>query len=218
MSDDATSTLVSCPTEFEAETIAAALRAQGITAQVLGGGLTGFRAEAPAMAKVMVLTRDLARAKNSLRAIKAESVDLDWEDVDTGDREAALDAGVLAPSANETGDPGDPGEPGNPNNPRRHRDQNAESARSAIVMFFVLLALCVMAMTLRTPPPIQLSLGCITLCTFVYAVYANSRSRPRSPRRSADDLDGTDPRAPSSTARRPRDDRPPPVYKFPGSR
>lgn len=210
MSDDATSTLVSCPTEFEAETIAAALRAHGISAQVLGGGLTGFRAEAPAMAKVVVLTRDLARAKNSLRAINAESVDLDWEDVDTGDRETALDAGVLAPSANE------PGQPGQPNIPNRTRDQNAESARSALVMFFVMLILCVMAMTLRTPPPIQLSLACITLCTFVYAVYANSR--PRSPRRSADDLDRADPQNPSGTPRRPRDDRPPPVYKFPGSR
>ena len=81
---DTTADLTSCPTEFEAETIAAALREQGIPAQVIGGLLTGMRAEAPVAAKVIVRTKDLDRARGSLRALKAESVDIDWDEVDVG--------------------------------------------------------------------------------------------------------------------------------------
>lgn len=81
--------LTSVTSEFEAATIVESLRAQGIPAQHLGGGLAGFRAEVPSLVRVVVRQRDLERARLALRAIQAESVDIDWDEVDVGTPEDA---------------------------------------------------------------------------------------------------------------------------------
>ncbi|CAN5723391.1 hypothetical protein BH11PLA1_BH11PLA1_21660 [soil metagenome] len=76
--------LVDLRTEFEAATVAEALEAQGIRAMVFGGNLAGMRAETPAMASVMVQRADLERALEIFRAVRAESIDIDWEELDVG--------------------------------------------------------------------------------------------------------------------------------------
>ncbi|MFN0010225.1 MAG: putative signal transducing protein [Phycisphaerales bacterium] len=81
--------LTSSPSEFEAAAIAAALREQSIPAQVSGGTITGFRAEVPGEAQVLVFESDLERARNALRAIKADSIDIDWDEVDVGEGDDA---------------------------------------------------------------------------------------------------------------------------------
>lgn len=85
--------LVSVPVEFQAEAIAASLRERGVPARAIGGALAGFRAEAPALVRVVVLRRDLPAARAALERARAESVDIDWEDVDVGEPE---DPGVAA--------------------------------------------------------------------------------------------------------------------------
>lgn len=78
--------------EFEGEAIAEALRAQEIPAEVFGGiakaGLQwdiGFTDPV----KVMVRRGDLGRAGAVLRAVRAESVDLDWDEVQPAGSEQA---------------------------------------------------------------------------------------------------------------------------------
>jgi hypothetical protein len=48
--------------------------------------VAGFRAEAPGLARVLVKRRDLAAARGVLADLRAESVDLDWSQVDVGTR------------------------------------------------------------------------------------------------------------------------------------
>lgn len=79
--------LASVPSEFEAATIVEALRAQGIAAHHYGGSLAGFRAEAPGMVRVVVRRQDSERARLALRAIQADSIDIDWDEVDVGQPE-----------------------------------------------------------------------------------------------------------------------------------
>jgi hypothetical protein len=79
--------LASVTSEFEAATIVEALRAQGIAAQHYGGGLAGFRAEVPGFVCVVVRRQDLERARLALRAIQADSIDIDWDEVDVGEPE-----------------------------------------------------------------------------------------------------------------------------------
>lgn len=83
-------------TEFEAATITEALHAAGVLASVLGGNLAGMRAEAPAMATVVVRRMDLDKARDILRAVKADSIDIDWNEVDIGQPETA-DLPALCP-------------------------------------------------------------------------------------------------------------------------
>ncbi len=78
--------LASYDTEFEAETVVQALRAQGLAAVSGGGTLAGqWVAVGKVYVQVMVRRADLERARLALRAVRAESVDLDWQDVDVGD-------------------------------------------------------------------------------------------------------------------------------------
>ncbi len=56
---------------------------------MLGGNLAGMRAEAPALASVIVRRMDLPRANEVLRAVKADSIDIDWSEVDVGDESRA---------------------------------------------------------------------------------------------------------------------------------
>ncbi|MGH7133524.1 MAG: hypothetical protein ACREJO_16460 [Phycisphaerales bacterium] len=74
--------LTTSPLEAVAATIAAALRERGIPAEVAGGALTGMRAETVVSAQVLVRRSDLQLAKDALRALKSESVDIDWNEVD----------------------------------------------------------------------------------------------------------------------------------------
>ncbi len=90
-------------TDFEAETIAEALRAQGIRAEVFAAAAS-VMPNAAIPVQVLVQEMDLEAAKNALRAIKAESVDIDWSEVDTGDR-----APVMCPRCNKDGASGEGG-------------------------------------------------------------------------------------------------------------
>lgn len=78
--------VAACDTEFEAETIVQALRAQGLAAVTGGGALAGqWAALGKVYVQVLVRKADLERARLALRAVQAESVDLDWQGVDVGD-------------------------------------------------------------------------------------------------------------------------------------
>lgn len=79
--------LFSRTTELEAEIAAAALRNRGFDVQVVGGLLTGFRAEAPVRARVMVRRAELQAAKAAWEETRADSVDIDWSQVDVGEPE-----------------------------------------------------------------------------------------------------------------------------------
>lgn len=86
--------LTTARTEFEAETIAEALRAQGIPAQTfaIAGSVLQWDVAITQPIRVAVRRRDLEQARAILRAVRAESVDLDWSEVDTGDRTPVMDA------------------------------------------------------------------------------------------------------------------------------
>ncbi len=78
--------LTSARSEFEAETIAESLRNQGVPSEVFGMAARVGQWEFGINndVKVMVRRADLERAGEMLRAIKADSVDLDWSEVDVG--------------------------------------------------------------------------------------------------------------------------------------
>ena len=84
-------TVTSTSTEFEAHTIVAVLREAGIEAFAFGtlrGSLPlgGVFTSVP----VQVRQSDLQRARLALRQNVADSVDLDWEEVNVGEREDDL--------------------------------------------------------------------------------------------------------------------------------
>ncbi len=85
--------LTTARTAFEAEMIAETLRAQGIPAEAFttAGSMLQWDIAATQPMRVQVRRRDLDRARDSLRAIRADSVDLDWSEVDTGDRTPVSD-------------------------------------------------------------------------------------------------------------------------------
>ena len=84
-------------TEFEAQTKAAVLESEGIECKVIvqtpawTGSITlGSTLQGTA---VMVKPEDLERAKELLDNCVADSVDLDWDEVDVGEREDSLPLG-----------------------------------------------------------------------------------------------------------------------------
>jgi hypothetical protein len=77
--------LTEAKTGFEAETIAHSLEAQGVRATVADAMTTELFSGAIGSAKVMVRRADLKAARNALRSIKAESVDIDWSELDVGE-------------------------------------------------------------------------------------------------------------------------------------
>ncbi|MCR9119362.1 MAG: DUF2007 domain-containing protein [bacterium] len=79
--------LCSFDTEFEASAVAAALNDNGMEARVVGGFTSGFKAEAPGLASIVVHESDLAHAKKMLEQIKRENDDIDWSKVDVGQPE-----------------------------------------------------------------------------------------------------------------------------------
>lgn len=85
--------LTTARTEFEAEVIVQALVAQGIPAKAFStaGAVLQWDIAATQPIRVVVRRRDLEAARDALRAIRAESVDLDWDEVIPG---AAVTPGV----------------------------------------------------------------------------------------------------------------------------
>ena len=86
--------VVRVPTEFEAHTIAAILHESGIEATVAPGAPTwtgqialGATDQGSA---VVVRSADLRRARTVLDESDRDSVDLDWDEVDVGDRDDNL--------------------------------------------------------------------------------------------------------------------------------
>ena len=80
--------------EFEAETKAEVLRARGLKAMVTRNApaWTGFLSISPRAraAAVMVYREDLERATEMLKQVIADSVDIDWDEIDVGEREDDL--------------------------------------------------------------------------------------------------------------------------------
>ena len=86
--------VASAATEFEAQTKAAVLEAEGITCRVVSNSpsWTGQIPLSPtgAGSVVMVAAADADRARDILKDRIADSVDLDWDEVDVGEREDTL--------------------------------------------------------------------------------------------------------------------------------
>ncbi len=81
-------------TEFEAHTKATVLEAEGINCQVISNApsWTGQIPLSPtgAGSVVMVAAADADRARDILKDRIADSVDLDWDEIDVGEREDTL--------------------------------------------------------------------------------------------------------------------------------
>jgi hypothetical protein len=79
--------LTTARTDFEAEVIVNALNEQGIPARAFttAGAMLQWEAAVSQPMRIVVRRRDFDAAKAALRAIRADSVDLDWDEVDTGD-------------------------------------------------------------------------------------------------------------------------------------
>ncbi len=87
---DASDDLVTVATganEFEAGTLAAVLREQGIETHVFGAVHSSLAFNAKfTRVPVQVRRRDLERARLALEQNIADSVDIDWDEVDVGER------------------------------------------------------------------------------------------------------------------------------------
>lgn len=99
MTADDPAVVVRVPTEFEAHTIATILRADGIESTVItdAPSWTGQVPISPGARGSAVIVRgsDLQRAQAILRESEQDSVDLDWDEVDVGEREDDLPLGTV---------------------------------------------------------------------------------------------------------------------------
>jgi hypothetical protein len=79
--------LTTAASEFEAGVMVEALKGQGIPAQAFTavGSTMQWEIAMTQPFRVAVRRADLERAREALRAIKADSVDLDWDEVNTGE-------------------------------------------------------------------------------------------------------------------------------------
>jgi hypothetical protein len=95
--------LTTARTEFEAQTLAEAVRARGIRAEVFATAASSLQWEAGFTdpIKVMVRRADVAEAEKVRAALKMDSVDIDWDEVDTG-AEAEQDDAPAKKSAQVT--------------------------------------------------------------------------------------------------------------------
>jgi len=80
-------TLISTPTELEAQVIAGALVNRGLPAKAVGGFTAGFKAEAPGEVQVLVPGERLEEAMRLLADIRQEQASIDWSQIDVGDPE-----------------------------------------------------------------------------------------------------------------------------------
>ena len=94
MKPDDLTPVTTVETEFEAETKAAVLRSNGIDATVIvnNPSWTGQLSISPSArgASVLVRREDLTQARQLLEQAIEDSVDLDWDEVDVGEREDDL--------------------------------------------------------------------------------------------------------------------------------
>jgi hypothetical protein len=83
--------LTTAKSDFEAQVIVESLRAQGIPAEAFttAGTALPLQLGSTQPYRIAVRRRDLAAAGAALRAIRAESVDIDWDEVDVGQPEDA---------------------------------------------------------------------------------------------------------------------------------
>jgi hypothetical protein len=86
-----TVTLLTTEHEYQAELVASSLRSSGIAAQAIGGALTGYRAEAPTRARVVVRKEDLLAARLALEEIRASAAQIDWDSIDVGPADAEVE-------------------------------------------------------------------------------------------------------------------------------
>ncbi|MBX3390128.1 MAG: DUF2007 domain-containing protein [Phycisphaeraceae bacterium] len=95
--------LTSARSEFEASMIVEALKARDIPAFTFSNaGMTlQWEVAATNPFRVSVRCQDVEKAKEILRAIKAESVDIDWSEVDVGQRQDSIPAAKPGASPEE---------------------------------------------------------------------------------------------------------------------
>ena len=95
--------LTTASSEFEAGVIVQSLKDQGIPAHASTAVGTTMQWEIAATQPFRIAVRraDLERAREALRAAKADSVDLDWDQVNTGDTVPEDESG--APAWGRTG-------------------------------------------------------------------------------------------------------------------
>lgn len=81
--------LTEVPTEADAILLRDALAEHGVKVAYNGAAIAGFRAEAPAMVRLLVAADELERARALIAEHGLESGgEVDWEQVDVGDPEA----------------------------------------------------------------------------------------------------------------------------------
>ncbi|MCA9295159.1 MAG: hypothetical protein KC983_01555 [Phycisphaerales bacterium] len=81
-------TIITTETEFEAETLALVLRDAGIEAVTFGNSFSALPVQQHwNRVPLQVRRRDAERAKARLTVVKQESIDIDWDSVDIGERE-----------------------------------------------------------------------------------------------------------------------------------
>ncbi|MGH7244540.1 MAG: hypothetical protein ACREJD_14105 [Phycisphaerales bacterium] len=78
--------VIAARSEFEASVMVEALKARDIPAfAIANAGMTlQWEVAATAPFRVSVRSKDIAAAKEILRSVKADSVDIDWSEVDVG--------------------------------------------------------------------------------------------------------------------------------------
>ena len=81
--------LTAVPTEMEASVIQSTLAEAGVRVVYNGETIAGFRAEAPAMVRVLVAKGDYDRARDLIATLSHEGADgeIDWATVDVGEPE-----------------------------------------------------------------------------------------------------------------------------------
>ena len=79
--------VTSVRTEYEAGIIVGGLSSRGIPATMSGVYTANFRAEAPGWVEVLVAEQDLAQAQAILEEVRTEHGDVDWSQVDVGEKE-----------------------------------------------------------------------------------------------------------------------------------
>jgi hypothetical protein len=85
--NDDLATLTTLSGEIQATLLADELKRQGIPAEPSGVMTAGFRAEAPGSVKVLVRESDLAEARRMMDDYFSSQKQIDWDQVDVGERE-----------------------------------------------------------------------------------------------------------------------------------
>jgi len=85
--NDEAVTIADVYSEIEASTLVAILRDEGIEAHAVGGPVSGFRAEAPGHARVLVPRRQAEDAHRVLVEARDEAKNINWDEIDVGEFE-----------------------------------------------------------------------------------------------------------------------------------